>query len=105
MTDVGAVIVEMQGIGIRGFSGTGDAAVQALDVIKKGTKNEGIPREGVLSFEENQGQAKVVLKRMSGIADRMSEASLGLREQLREVGNLLQEMDEAASEYRRISHE
>ena len=103
MIDVGTVISEMNGIGIRGFSEPAGAAALALDVIKKGTKNEGMPKAGPASFAENREQARVTMKRMSEIADRMSEMALGMREQLREADGLLQEMDEAASVLRKVS--
>jgi hypothetical protein len=103
MIDVGTVISEMNGIGILGFPEPAGAAAMALDVIKKGTKNEGIPQAGPTSFAENQEQARVTMKRMSEIADRMSEMAVGMREQIREADGLLQEMDEAASVLRKVS--
>lgn len=105
MSDVSAVISEMNKIGIRGLPRAGDTAAKVLDVIKKGTKNEDMPKTGVAFFAENQEQAKVVLERMSAIADRMSKTAVGLRGHLREADTLLQEMDEAASEFRRTFNE
>lgn len=101
MIDVEAVISEMNGIGIRGLPEAGDAAATALNVIKKEAKDEDIPKTGVAFFAENQERARVVLKRMSAIADQMNEAAAGLRKHLQEADALLQEMDEAASEFRR----
>jgi hypothetical protein len=103
MNDVGTVISEMNEIGIKGFSKPADAAAMALDVIKKGIKIEAKPKTGPASFEENQEQARVTMKRMSEIADRMSEMAVGMREQIREADGLLQEMDEAASVLRKVS--
>jgi hypothetical protein len=103
MNDVGTVISEMNEIGIKGFSKPADAAAMALDVIKKGIKIEAKPKVGSASFEENQEQARVTMKRMSEIADRMSEMAVGMREQIREADGLLQEMDEAASVLRKVS--
>ena len=104
-SDVGSVIEEMKELGIHGFSEKSETAVIPLDVIKKGTENEGGVNPRVTSFGENQERAKIVVKRMSAIADRISEVSVGLRENLREADSLLREMDEAASEFRRISNE
>jgi hypothetical protein len=105
MMDVSAVISEMSGIGIQGFSKSKDDAASVLDVIKKGVKNEDIPKSGVALFRETQERAKIALERMSAIADRISEVSVGLREQLGEADTLLREMDEVSSEYRRIFNE
>ena len=105
MIDVDAVISEMNGIGIKGFTEAGDPAATVLNVIKKETKGEDVPKAVVTFSTESQERARVVLKRMSEIADRMSRYSVGLREQLREADTLLQEMDEAASVFRRILNE
>lgn len=103
MSDVGNIISEMNGIGIKGFSKPATAAALALDVIKKGIKSEVTPKAGPTSFEENREQARATMKRMSEIADRMSEMAVGMREQIREADGLLQEMDEATSALRKVS--
>ncbi len=103
--DVDRVIAEMKGIGIRGIPEACSPAALALNVIKKGTKNGAAPKVGVVLFRESQERAKVMLERMSAIADQMSKVSVGLREQLREADTFLREMDSAVSEFRRIFDE
>ena len=103
--DVSAVISEMNGIGIQGFSKTDEAAAVAPDVIKKETESEEAPSTDASFSRENRERSRVVLRRMSAIADRISEVSVGLREHLREADTLLREMDDVSSEYRRILNE